>query len=208
MEFKHWPNGWRTSQYKLMVNKVSLPADKKTRQSEYLSSGPIPIVDQGDKYIGGYTDDISRIVSCNLPVVVFGDHTKSVKYLPFNFAAGADGIKVLQPQKDISAKFLYYQTLYLSIKMVNKGYARHYQYLEKELFKYPPLPEQERIVAKIEELFSELDNGVETLQKTKAQLKVYRQSVLKDAFEGKLSNSESLGNGFLSDFIERPRYGT
>ena len=52
----------------------------------------------------------------------------------------------------------------------------------------PPLPEQERIVAHIEELFSELDAGVETLKKTKAQLDVYRQAVLKEAFEGKLSS--------------------
>ena len=47
----------------------------------------------------------------------------------------------------------------------------------------PPLSEQERIVARIEELFSQLDAGVETLKKTKAQLAVYRQAVLKEAFE-------------------------
>lgn len=48
---------------------------------------------------------------------------------------------------------------------------------------FPPLPEQERIVARIEELFSQLDAGVETLKKTKAQLAVYRQAVLKEAFD-------------------------
>lgn len=53
---------------------------------------------------------------------------------------------------------------------------------------FPPLPEQERIVARIEELFSQLDAGVETLKKTKAQLAVYRQAVLKEAFEGRLTN--------------------
>ena len=51
----------------------------------------------------------------------------------------------------------------------------------------PPVPEQSRIVAKIEELFSQLDAGVEELKKAKAQLKRYRQSVLKAAFEGKLT---------------------
>ena len=50
------------------------------------------------------------------------------------------------------------------------------------------LKEQERIVARIEELFSQLDAGVETLKKTKAQLAVYRQAVLKEAFEGRLTN--------------------
>ena len=52
---------------------------------------------------------------------------------------------------------------------------------------FPPLPEQERIVSRIEELFSQLDAGVETLKKTKAQLAVYRQAVLKEAFEGRLT---------------------
>ena len=51
----------------------------------------------------------------------------------------------------------------------------------------PPLAEQRRIVAKIEELFSELDKGVENLEKARKQLKVYRQAVLKHAFEGKLT---------------------
>lgn len=52
----------------------------------------------------------------------------------------------------------------------------------------PPLSEQERIVARIEELFSQLDAGVETLKKTKAQLAVYRQAVLKEAFSSELSS--------------------
>ena len=52
----------------------------------------------------------------------------------------------------------------------------------------PPLPEQHRIIAKIEELFSELDKGVEALKTAQQQLKVYRQAVLKRAFEGKLTN--------------------
>lgn len=61
--------------------------------------------------------------------------------------------------------------------------------LEKIKFEIPTLGEQQRIVARIEELFSELDNGVETLKKIKQQLVVYRQAVLKEAFEGKLTLS-------------------
>lgn len=60
---------------------------------------------------------------------------------------------------------------------------------------FPPLPEQERIVARIEELFSQLDAGVETLKKTKAQLAVYRQAVLKEAFEGRLTQAFREENG-------------
>lgn len=73
---------------------------------------------------------------------------------------------------------------------------------------FPPLPEQERIVARIEELFSQLDAGVETLKKTKAQLAVYRQAVLKEAFEGRLTASGPEKIVRLGDYIETPRYGT
>ena len=55
-------------------------------------------------------------------------------------------------------------------------------------FPLPPLPEQRAIVAKIEELFSKLDKGEEDLKKAQEQLKIYRQAVLKKAFEGKLTN--------------------
>jgi type I restriction enzyme S subunit len=54
----------------------------------------------------------------------------------------------------------------------------------------PPLSEQQAIVSKIEELFSDLDNGIQQLQKAKQQLKIYRQSLLKWAFEGKLTNKD------------------
>lgn len=126
-------------------------------------------------------------VKCDLPVIVFGDHTRAVKYITFPFGAGADGIKILKPNENILPLFLYYGTQYIVAKMPDRGYARHYQYAEKENLAVPPLPEQERIVARIEELFSQLDAGVETLYKTKAQLAVYRQAVLKEAFEGRLT---------------------
>lgn len=80
----------------------------------------------------------------------------------------------------------------------------------------PPMEEQERIVAKIEELFSELDAGVESLKKAQVQLKTYRQSVLKHAFEGRLTNDNikdgELPEGWnlvkLSDAIEKVEYGS
>ena len=170
------------AEYKTLVKKIPVSPDKKTKQKDYLKKGRLPIVDQGQSLVGGYTDDANMTVECELPVIVFGDHTRAVKYITFPFGAGADGIKVLQPKENILPLFLYYATQYIVAKMPNRGYARHYQYVEKEDLPVPPLPEQERIVARIEELFSQLDAGVETLKKTKAQLAVYRQAVLKEAF--------------------------
>lgn len=168
--------------YKTLVKKISISPDKKTKQKAYLKKGSLAIVDQGQSLIGGYTDDVNVAVECDLPVIVFGDHTRAVKYITFPFGAGADGIKILQPKENVLPLFLYYATQYIVAKMPDRGYARHYQYVEKENLTVPSIPEQQRIVSRIEELFSSLDNAVETLQKTKEQLTVYRQAVLKEAF--------------------------
>lgn len=87
--------------YKELVKKVSVPSDKKIKQKEYLDKGLLPIIDQGHLLIGGYTDDFTKALACDYPVIVFGDHTKCVKFITFPFAPGADGIKVLQPKKEI-----------------------------------------------------------------------------------------------------------
>ena len=186
------------AEYKTLVKKIPISPDKKTKQKDYLKKGQLPIVDQGQSLVGGYTDDANMTVECELPVIVFGDHTRAVKYITFPFGAGADGIKVLQPKENILPPFLYYGTQYSVAKMPNRGYARHYQYVEKEDLPVPSLPEQERIVARIEELFSQLDAGVETLKKTKAQLSVYRQAAITEAF----SVENNTPNVCLSDIAQ------
>lgn len=76
-------------------------------------------------------------------------------------------------------------------------------------FPIPPLTEQHRIVEKIEELFSEIDKGIEYLQSAKEQIKIYRQAVLKAAFEGSLTNHTYKKRVALAKLIvEEPRYGT
>jgi len=177
-------DGWIRLPLAEVVTKVPL-SGKKLKQSDYLEEGKLPVIDQGHAFIGGYTDREDMKALCKLPVIVFGDHTKAVKYVDFDFVAGADGVRVIEPSDLFSPKLLYY-FLHV-VPLPDKGYARHFQYLEKSLVSIPPLPEQHRIVAKIEELFTRLDAGVEALNKVKAQLKRYRQAVLKHAFEGKLT---------------------
>ena len=176
-----------------MVRKIPVSVDKKIKQKDYLLNGALRVVDQGEGLVGGYTNDISKTISTELPVIVFGDHTRAIKYINFPFGAGADGIKVLKPEDGILPKYLFYGLQYLVLSLEDRGYARHYQYLEKMALRTTDVKEQKRIVTRIEELFSELDNGVETLKKTKEQLVVYRQAVLYNAFEG-ITNSTDMGN--------------
>ena len=168
--------------YKDIVSKISVPADKKTKQKEYKKSGKVPIVDQGQNLIGGYTDDDNKVLNCEKPVIIFGDHTCAVKFISFPFGVGADGVKVLKPKADVLPKYLYYGTQYLVLQLQDRGYARHYQHIEKMNLPIFSIPEQENIVAKIEEMFSQLDEGIETLDKIKYQISIYRHAVIKDAF--------------------------
>ena len=177
---------WVEIPYKNVVDKIST-SKQKLKQKEYLTSGKVPIVDQGQELIGGYTNDESKVLDCKLPIIVFGDHTKIVKVINFPFAPGADGTKVLQPKQLLDPKLLAFFTKILVFKIKDKGYARHYQHIEKIDLPIPPFPEQRAIVAKIEQLFSDLDNGIASLKTAQDQLKIYRQAVLKKAFEGELT---------------------
>ncbi|WP_396188983.1 restriction endonuclease subunit S [Flavobacterium sp.] len=183
---KYHKENWQIKKLNDVSKKISLNK-LKIKQRDYLPNGLFPVVDQGQDLIGGYHNDESLLISEEPPYVVFGDHTKVKKFIPFKFIPGADGVKVLKAKENILPKFLYY--LLFTIKIEDKGYARHFQLLEKENFLIPEdLETQQTIVSKIEELFSELDQGIADLKTAQAQLKVYRQSVLKHAFEGKLTN--------------------
>lgn len=177
---------WSELIYKDVVDKIST-AKQKIKQKQYLPKGDYPIIDQGQEKIGGYTNDSSKLLECRLPVIVFGDHTKICKYVNFPFAPGADGTKVILPKEPIYPKFVFYLTQVLAHKIKDKGYARHYQHIEKEQLPVAPLPEQRAIVSKIEQLFSELDNGILNLKQAKSRLEVYKQAILKKAFEGELT---------------------
>ena len=190
---------WVAVEYKTLVDKVST-VSQKLKQKEYLPEGKLAVVDQGQELIGGYTDDESKQLDCALPVIVFGDHTKIVKLINFPFAPGADGTKVLQPKKPILPRYISYLTKILVFKIEDKGYARHYQHIEKQYFPLAPLPEQRAIVAKIEQLFSELDNGITNLKAAKAKLAIYRQAVLNFVMvDGK--------SVFISDVVEELTQG-
>lgn len=180
------PKSWISLSLSDAVINISI-TDKKIPQKNYLSEGSYAIFDQGQDYLGGYTDKKEKLIECELPIIIFGDHTRVVKLVNRPFAPGADGVKVLQPQRFYDPKLLEYFIRHIAMHLTSHGYARHYQHLVKSEIPLPPLNEQHRIVTKIEELFSELDKGIENLKTAQSQLKVYRQALLKHAFEGKLT---------------------
>ncbi|ALA58307.1 restriction endonuclease subunit S [Nitrospira moscoviensis] len=178
------PAGWDVLPFEQAADVVS-DKGKRIKQGSYLPAGAIPIIDQGQEPIGGYTNDQDLAYEGGLPVILFGDHTRSVKYVDRRFAVGAEGVKILRPNDAYVPKFFYY--LLRSLQIPSRGYSRHFQFLRKFHFPLAPYNQQTAIVAEIEKQFSRLDEAVASLKRTKASLKRYKAAVLKAAVEGKLT---------------------
>lgn len=151
--------------------------------TDYSDSYSVPVLTAGKSFILGYTNEMDGVFD-KTPVIIFDDFTTATQYVNFPFKVKSSAMKILHINKDlVLPKYIYYR-----IQIIQFDHSTHKRYWIQQYSKIrvsiPPIPEQERIVARIEELFSQLDAGVETLKKTKAQLAVYRQAVLKEAFEG------------------------
>jgi type I restriction enzyme S subunit len=158
---------------------------KKLATKDYLEEGEFPIIDQGQNFIDGYTNNQEMVYNGELPIVIFGDHTRCIKYIDFKFVQGADGIKVLKPQKYWNSKAFYYALQ--NVDIPNMGYRRHYPLFKNYVIPLPPLAEQQRIVDQIENLFSKLDEAKEKAQDVIDCSKIRKLSIYREAFSGKLS---------------------
>lgn len=165
----------------LTFDELFIVANKKSAQiksSDYLVSGSIPIVDQGQKFIAGYCD--SKEVYSNIPVVVFGDHTRCIKWVDFSFCPGADGTQVLDVNKGIDKKFAYY--VLLNTPIPNLGYSRHMRELKEKDFKIP-LDLKEQI--KISKFLSLVDQEIDSLQRKLDCLKQEKKALMQQLLIGK-----------------------
>ena len=117
----------------------------KIKKSEYLPSGTIPVVDQGQNFIAGYIEDTERAYDGQLPVIVFGDHTCTLKYVDFPFAVGAEGTQLIRPTADFDIRYFYYALQDLPLE--HFGYQRHFKYLKTSKILCPPMQSQHKIAA-------------------------------------------------------------
>lgn len=158
---------------------------KKIKQKDYLVKGKLAVVDQGQELIGGYTNDVEKSYSGALPIVIFGDHTRCIKFVDFPFAQGADGVKVLRPKPFYLPKAFYYALQ--SVNIPNLGYRRHFPLFNKFSIPLPPFAEQQRIVDRIESLFVKLDEAKEKAQAVVDSFETRKAAILHKAFTGELT---------------------
>lgn len=134
---------WKTQTVEECLVRLPLAAIPKLQTQDYRPSGLYPIIDQGQTPIAGWTDDQSGLIAQNLPVVVFGDHTRALKFVDFPFVRGADGTQVLKPKSGIDPLFFYYALR--AIDLPSRGYNRHFKALKEKEVALPAEPEQSDI---------------------------------------------------------------
>ena len=173
----------------------------KIMKENYLQNGRYPIIDQGKELIAGYSNKKDGIYE-NIPAIIFGDHTRVVKYIDMPFFLGADGVKLLKSKiSEIDYKYLYY---YLTTERIpNTGYNRHFKWLKEVCIPLPPL-EVQRQIADV------LDRASALIEKRKAQIEkldLLVKSRFIEMFGDPVTNPKGWGRKSLKTVISRANNG-
>lgn len=188
------------------------------RENQILSAeiqpvGRFPVVDQGQALIAGYSDAEERVIREDLPLVIFGDHTRCLKYVDVPFILGADGTKVLKPREELfDPKFFYYALLSLDIP--NRGYNRHFTLLKEKKVPRPEKGEQRKIAGVLGVVQRAIEQQERLLQFTAELKKTLLHQLFTQGLRGEPQKQteigpvpESWGVMELGQISHKPEYG-
>ena len=154
---------------------------KSIGTSEYESSGQFPVIDQGQEAVVAYSDNIDALF--HVPdggAIVFGDHTRIVKYVSKDFIVGADGTQILSGL-GCDTQFLYHALR--QIEIPNLGYNRHFKFIKNHQYSLPPtLAEQQAIV----DMLSEQDAAIAALEAKREKYVRIKEGMMRDLLTGKV----------------------
>jgi type I restriction enzyme S subunit len=177
--------------------------NSRAEQRDYLPQGKLAVVDQGHGDVAGYVNDLALKCNAPLPCLVFGDHTKIVKYVDHPFAIGAQGVRVLVPSPQLDARFAYY-----ALKRVrfpsDTGYSRHSRFLRRSRIAFPPIREQRRIVA----LLNKADGIRRKRRESIGLLEEFLRSAFLEMFGDPVRNEKGWEVVAIGDVTTDTQYGT
>ena len=190
--------GWQAKPFEDCIKKATYTS--KIQRKDFLSEGTYPVISQEEDFINGYWNNEADLFKVEAPVIIFGDHTKILKYVNFDFVLGADGVKILPPLDFLEPKFFFYQLQTANLESL--GYARHYKLLKELKIVYPSRTEQQRIVAKLDQAFEGIAkaraNAEQNLKNARALFESHLQSVFSvrpELIEGRHGSTSSPRTG-------------
>ncbi|EMP55362.1 restriction modification system DNA specificity domain-containing protein [Marinobacter santoriniensis NKSG1] len=174
------PAGWESKKVGDLLMKIKRPG--KVKKDEYLEFGEFPCVDQSRDFIGGYTDASDIVIKEPLPLVVFGDHTRVLKFIDFPFACGADGTQLLHPNDDrLSIQYFYFALV--TVDLSNYFYARHFKFLKDQILLIPT----EQLMQAFTDIASTNMKQVSKLRDQNKQLALARDLLLPKLMNGEIA---------------------
>jgi type I restriction enzyme S subunit len=186
------PDGWEQEKVKDCLSTDGIERRPSIPRSAYRTQGRFPVVDQGQPLIAGFTDDEASVHRRDLPLIVFGDHTRAVKFVDFPFATGADGTKLLRAKNRIDPRFLYYALM--NIDLPSRGYNRHFGLLRQKVVDLPCDQEEQREIARV---LLKLQARVEVQDRIIATLKELKAAtmakLLREGLRGEPVNQTEIG---------------
>ena len=193
--------GWKTISFEKSYRKVK--STTKIKKKDFKESGLYPIVSQEQNLINGYWNNAKDIFNHENPIIVFGDHTKVIKFIDFDFVLGADGVKILYPVDDILPKYYYYYLMNLKIK--DLGYARHFRLLKSKPIRYPlSKEEQKRIVSILDNAFAAIDKVIANTEKNLQNTREIFDSYLNEIFSNPGEDWKKCKFGKICNFVRGP----
>ena len=184
--------GWDKYTFEKCIVKNKIGRDNQINASEIIDNGQFPVIDQGQSFIAGYTNEIKKVISIDLPYIVFGDHTRCFKYVDFPFVIGADGTKVISPNIELfDPKFFYFQLLSLDIQ--NRGYNRHFKLLKEKELNRPPLPEQRKIAHVLSTVQKAIEQQDKLIHTTTEMKKALMQKLFTEGTRGEPQKEKEIG---------------
>jgi restriction endonuclease S subunit len=176
------PKGWDEKPFEDCIDDVKYTV--KIQRKNFLDEGVYPVVSQEAGLINGYWNQANDVYRVGSPIIVFGDHTKALKYIDFDFVLGADGVKILAPKSFLVPKFFFHYVRGMSIESL--GYARHYRILKQSKISFPDKIRQAEIADAVDNLEADIQALCRIFELKIAALDELKKSLLHQAFTGQL----------------------
>ena len=151
------PEGWGVESVGNLLDKVTKAEKIENNSIEFI--GKIPVIDQSQKYIAGFTNNENGLIQPQKGHVIFGDHTRVVKYINFDYARGADGTQVLISNNENISNVLLYHMIE-DFDLSNYGYARHFKFLKEKIVIVPDKKVSSKFEIQANVIYEKIKNNI------------------------------------------------